>query len=140
MYEHTLEGTLQHVRCISSFLPDRPWTTKKMSLSFPGFLIVAVSGHEMPRYAALKPDSTGSGEPDKADAAGSEELEKPDTTGSGEQEKPEPNVSDQPGSQEFTQVRFWKTTLFMVYIYYTISCGLEAFFQVRSCKAFPFPH
>ena len=111
-----------------------------MSLSFPGFLIVAVSGHEMPRYAALKPDSTGSGEPDKADAAGSEELEKPDTTGSGEQEKPEPNVSDQLANQEFTQVRFWKTTLFMVYIYYTISCGLEAFFQVRSCKASPFSH
>jgi hypothetical protein len=30
----------------------------------------------------------------------------------------------------FTQVKYWKTVLFMVYVYYCISCGLEGFFQV----------
>jgi hypothetical protein len=65
-----------------------------------GFLVVAVSGHEMPRY-----DNDGT------------EMNNPD----------EPLKPD----QEFTRIRFWKTVLIMVYIYYTISCGLEAFFQVN---------
>ena len=30
----------------------------------------------------------------------------------------------------FTEIRFWKSVLFMVYVYYALTCGLEGFFQV----------
>lgn len=32
--------------------------------------------------------------------------------------------------QVFTDLKYWKSMLVMIFIYYALSCGLEGFFQV----------
>ena len=36
------------------------------------------------------------------------------------------------GGDRFTEVKYWKSLLVMVYFYYVLSCGLEGFFQSMS--------
>ena len=32
----------------------------------------------------------------------------------------------------FTNMKYWKSVIVMVFVYYTLTCGLESFFQVSS--------
>ena len=38
--------------------------------------------------------------------------------------------NNEESSGKFTEVKFWKAVLVMVYVYYMLTCGLEGFFQV----------
>lgn len=33
-------------------------------------------------------------------------------------------------AKDFTDLKYWKSMLVMIFIYYALSCGLEGFFQV----------
>ena len=67
-----------------------------------GFLALAFSGKEMPRFHHYGMASDG----DK-------------------------NVDNFPTEEKFTEVKFWLPVLVMVYFYYCLTCGLEGFFQVQ---------
>ena len=63
-----------------------------------GFIILGLSGKEMPRFK-----EPSENEESKLDI-------EPQTT--------------------FSDLKYWKTVLIMVYIYYMMTCGMEGFFQV----------
>ena len=65
---------------------------------FKGFIILGLSGKEMPRFK-----EPSENEESKLDI-------EPQTT--------------------FSDLKYWKTVLIMVYIYYMMTCGMEGFFQV----------
>lgn len=68
-----------------------------------GFLALAFSGKEMPRFHHYGMASDG----DK-------------------------NVDNFPTEEKFTEVKFWLPVLVMVYFYYCLTCGLEGFFQAMT--------
>jgi hypothetical protein len=84
-------------------------TSRINIVTISGFLIVASLGQEMPRFSKTV-ESTKQQQQQEVD----DELVK---------------ASNQ-SHNGFTEIKFWKSLLFMVYVYYCITCGLEGFFQV----------
>ena len=92
-------------------------TVMNVFFSNSGFLIVASLGQEMPRF--------------------SKTVDLPKQLQQQQEVDDEQVKASNQSHHGFTEIKFWKSLLFMVYVYYCISCGLEAFFQVQMNTGFP---